>query len=73
MYSHRVISLCVVGHKEGPASSIAIVLIATMQQVAMKEQSISRIQLNINKRKNLDRNKIKYESVSDFPCIRKSP
>ena len=53
MFDDWIIGCSVVGNEEGPASSITIVLVATMKYIRVEEESITRLHLNMHKRKNL--------------------
>ena len=53
MFDDWIIGCSVVGNEEGPASSITVVLVATMKYIRVEEESITRLQLNMHQRKNL--------------------
>ena len=43
----------VIGTKEGPSTSITLVLFTAMEDITMKEESISSLQFNVEQRKHL--------------------
>ena len=51
--NYRVVRGSIVGYQEGPATTIAAVLVAAVQQIAVEEQGIARIQLYLDQRQNL--------------------
>ena len=53
MFDDWIIGCSVVGNEEGPASSITVVLVATVKYIRVEEKSITRLQLNMHQRKNL--------------------
>ncbi len=53
MLESRVVSGDVVGNEEGPASVVAVVLIALMEDVAVEKQGISWVELNMDQGQNL--------------------
>ncbi len=57
MLESRVVSGPVVGNEEGPASAVAVVLIALMEDVAVEKQGISWVELNMDQGQNLCQSK----------------
>ncbi len=47
MLGYRTVGDSVVGNKEGPSPPWTVVLLTAMEEVAMEEQSITRLHLNM--------------------------
>ena len=68
MHGDWLIECSVVGNEEGPASSITVVLVATMKYIRVEEKSITRLHLNMDQRKNLHIKAICF--INNIPCYK---
>lgn len=49
----RVVGDSVVSNEKGPASPVTVVLVASMEDVGVKEESVPGLHLDLNQRKHL--------------------
>ena len=64
VYFHRIVAGSVVGNEECPASVITVVLVTAMENIAVKEQSISCLKLHSDEREDLQEVRM-HHSISN--------
>ena len=53
VFDYRGVGGPVVGDEEGPAASVAVVLVTLVQHIAVEEEGIPWVQFNLDQRENL--------------------